>query len=222
MQDLIEIETGAPVSAVVIWLHGLGADGNDFVPVIPALPLPEIGIRFLFPHAPVRAVTINGGMAMRAWYDILAMGAERHINEDHLLDAADQIEQLLQREVARGIARQRIFLVGFSQGGAVAYHCGLRGAGPLGGVALLSTYRVNPMRFPCVAGNRATPLFCAHGEFDDVVPLPLGQQGVHSVTAEGMLPEWQRYPMGHEVCQAEIEALGDWLTRHLTRAIPVP
>lgn len=211
MQQPIEIETAPTVSASVIWLHGLGADGNDFVPVVPAMPLAGMGLRFIFPHAPVRAVTVNGGMAMRAWYDILAMGNERRINEAHLREAAQQVETLIQRERERGIPRSRIVLIGFSQGGAVAYHCGLTAAQPVAGLALLSTYRVNPAAFPCQSANRSTPVFCAHGSYDDVVPLDLGQRSYRSLLDEGLNPAWHSYPMGHEVCLEEIEALAEWL-----------
>jgi len=215
MQDRIEIETTTPVSASVIWLHGLGADGNDFVPIVPALSLPAVGVRFIFPHAPERPVTINGGMPMRAWYDILAMGAQRQVNEEQLLQSAARIDALVAAEELRGVPRARIFLVGFSQGGAVAYHCGLRSDPPVGGVALLSTYRINPARFPARAVNRQLPLFCAHGDYDDVVPATLGRQGYQSLIDEGLAPEWHAYPMAHEVCLAQIQALGVWLARLL-------
>ncbi len=215
MDGVIEQAVGTAIDASVIWLHGLGADGNDFVPVIPALGLGECGIRFLFPHAPVRPVTVNGGLPMRAWYDILAMGAERKVNEAQLVEAADAVWALIEREQQRGVASERIVLVGFSQGGAVAYHCALRATEPLAGLAALSTYRVAPQRYPASPQQRGLAVFCAHGGYDEVVPRALGRQGWQSLCDEGLAPEWQEYPMGHEVCLAEIEALGAWIGRRL-------
>ncbi len=216
----VEIEPATPAVATVIWLHGLGADGNDFVPVVPELQLPEsLPLRFVFPHAPVRPVTINGGMPMRAWYDILSMGDSREVNEAQLNRSKEQVDALIDREQQRGIAADRILLIGFSQGGAVAYQSALRSPHPLAGLATLSTYRIKAAlpENQALAHNRSLPVFTAHGEWDAVVPRNLGRQGFESLQAEGLEPAWHSYPMGHEVCLAEIRDLGDWMQRILLR-----
>ncbi|WP_210394560.1 alpha/beta hydrolase [Motiliproteus sediminis] len=215
--QMIRHETRADITATVIWLHGLGADGHDFVPVVPALPLPDTGVRFLFPHAPVIPVTVNGGMPMRAWYDILAMGQTRRVDEAQLQHSAARVSTLIEAEIAAGIDPARIFVVGFSQGGAVAYHAVLRGAHRLGGLAVLSTYRINPERFPTSATGAQVPVFWAHGEYDDVVPLLLGEQARDSLQREEVVHQSHTYPMGHEVCLQEIDALGRWISTRLTK-----
>ncbi|MCW9051902.1 MAG: dienelactone hydrolase family protein [Motiliproteus sp.] len=215
----IELEPEKSAVASVIWLHGLGADGNDFVPVVPELQLPEdLAVRFIFPHAPVRPVTINGGMPMRAWYDILSMGNSREIEDQHLYDAQQQIDALIERELERGVASENIILIGFSQGGAVAYQTALRYGQRLAGLACLSTYRISPERSEnrCQPWNRELPVFVAHGEWDPVVPVGLGREGYESLSSDGIQAEWHSYPMEHEVCLEEIRTLGAWLAARLS------
>ncbi|OMH25706.1 alpha/beta hydrolase [Motiliproteus sp. MSK22-1] len=215
----IEVEPKSTAIASVIWLHGLGADGNDFVPIIPELGLPsDLPVRFIFPHAPVRPVTVNGGMPMRAWYDILSMGRARDINDSHLYEACDQITQLIGKEEQRGVSSDRILLVGFSQGGAVAYQSALRYPRSLAGLAALSTYRIKPElpEHQATTANHNLPVFVAHGEQDGVVPVELGRQGFESLCLQGFDPVWQTYQMGHEVCFQEIQTLSRWMQQALT------
>jgi len=214
----IEIETGAAPSAAVIVLHGLGADGNDFVPIVEELPLPRaLAIRFVFPHAPVRAVTINNGMAMRAWYDIAADDLTRRADLDGVRASRAQIEALIERENARGIAARRLVLAGFSQGGAVALYTGLRHAERLAGIAALSAYLVDGPGLAREAGeaNRDVPIFMAHGTADPVVQFQWGERARAMLDTAGYPVEWHTYPMGHSVVWEEIEALGAFLGRVL-------
>jgi phospholipase/carboxylesterase len=213
------IEPRGPVRATVIWLHGLGADGRDFVPAVPLLGLPEsAGVRFLFPNAPVRPVTVNGGWPMPAWYDILEMDIDRKIDEASLDLSAQQIGDLIEREIQQGIPSERVFLFGFSQGGAVAYHTALRYAKPLGGVAGLSTYLATARRMETEMhpANRALPVLICHGTRDDVVPLALGRRACRDLERLGLAPQWHEYPFAHEVSQAELQQLGAWLSLHLS------
>lgn len=211
----VMLEPEAPAQAVVIWMHGLGADGHDFVPVVPHLQLPsDLAVRFIFPQAPVQPVTVNNGWPMRAWYDILAMGASREINEQTLADSVQRIGKLVDEQIAAGIAPERILLVGFSQGGAVAYETGLSHQRTLAGVAALSTYlAVDPQ--PGLQRTADFPLWIAHGTGDDVVPLSLGEQARERLTGLGFTPVWQTWPMAHEVVLEQIQALGAWMVEHL-------
>jgi phospholipase/carboxylesterase len=210
--DAIEITTGEQPSLAVIWLHGLGADGHDFEPIVPELGL-RIPVRFVFPHAPVRPVTINGGMAMRAWYDIL--GFDRQAAEDAagIRASAAAVTKLIDRELARGMASDRIVLAGFSQGGAVALQTALREPRPLAGVLALSTYL--PLRATLAAersaANSGLPIFMAHGTADPVLPLALAESSRRTLEALGYEVEWHAYPMPHSVCVEEISAIGAWL-----------
>jgi phospholipase/carboxylesterase len=210
--DAIEITTGEPPELAVIWLHGLGADGHDFEPIVPELGL-RIPVRFVFPHAPVRPVTINGGMAMRAWYDIL--GFDRRAAEDAagIRASAAAVTELIDRELARGLSSERIVLAGFSQGGAIALQTALREARPLAGVLALSTYlplagTLAPERS---AANSRLPIFMAHGTDDTVLPLTLAESSRRTLEALGYHVEWHAYPMPHTVCLEEISAIGAWL-----------
>ncbi len=215
----IEVESGSNPNASVIWLHGLGADGNDFVPIVPELKLPsDLPVRFIFPHAPIREVTINGGMAMRAWYDILSMGASREVNEAQLDEVSAQIKQLIEQEHQRGIDWDKIILVGFSQGGAVAYQTALSHDPRLAGLACLSTYRINPESPSnrALELNQSLPVWVAHGEWDGVVPVQLGKTGYESLAPQGLTAQWQTYPMDHEVCLEQILELGRWITARLS------
>jgi phospholipase/carboxylesterase len=213
MLDAIEITTGDAPTLAVLWLHGLGADGHDFEPIVPELRL-RFSVRFVFPHAPLRRVTINGGMAMRAWYDIL--GFDRHAREDAagIRASAAAVTELIDREVERGIPAERIVLAGFSQGGAVALHTALREPRPLAGVMALSTYL--PLA-PLLAAERSAanagiPIFMAHGTSDQVLPLSLAESSRRALVALGYAVDWHSYSMQHSVCSDEIGAIAAWLT----------
>lgn len=219
----IEIETAPNPDFSVIWMHGLGADGSDFVPVVPELGLPEdVAVRFVFPHAPTIPVTINNGYVMRAWYDIVAIdGGARHADEAGIRASRDIVRKLIERENARGVPTSRIVLAGFSQGGAIAYIAGLTHPDALAGIIALSTYIPAPalLADEFDPANRATPVFAAHGTQDGVVPLQLGDQARQALTELGSPLEWRTYPMAHSVCLEEITEIGAWLTARIhTRA----
>ncbi|HUP98457.1 MAG TPA: dienelactone hydrolase family protein [Usitatibacter sp.] len=210
----IELVTGPEPVGTVIWMHGLGADGWDFVPIVRELPLPEgLELRFIFPHAPVRPVTINNGMEMRAWYDIAMNDIARLPDERGIRESQAEVEQLIARERGRGVGTERIALVGFSQGGAIALQVGLRHAGRLAGIAALSTYL--PLEESLDAegssANRTTRIFMAHGAEDQVVPLRLAETSRAALERRGYRVEWQVYPMPHAVCGEEIQDLADFL-----------
>ena len=215
--DTVEVETGANPRHAVIWLHGLGADGHDFEPIVPELGLRDLPVRFVFPHAPTRPVTINQGHVMRAWYDIRGLDRQSGQDEEGIGQSAAQVEALLRREHDRGIAQGRIVLAGFSQGGAIALHAGLRQRTPLAGVMALSTYLPMAERF---ADERApesagVPVFMAHGTADPVLPVSLGQGSRDYLQGLGYAVEWHDYPMAHQVCLEEIHAIAAWLRRVL-------
>jgi len=215
----IEIEHGGTPQYAVIWLHGLGADGSDFVPVVPELGLAAApGVRFIFPHAPEMPVTCNGGYVMPAWYDIISLDStSRKIDEAGIVHSRAAIRQLIARENARGIPCERIFLAGFSQGGAVAYTTALTHPEPLAGIIALSTYlpSVALVDREATAANRAIAIFAAHGSEDDVVSPTLGRQARDFLRQRGHVVDWQEYPMPHSVCMEEVEAIGDWLRDRL-------
>lgn len=204
--------------AAVIWLHGLGADGYDFVPLVPELALPESArVRFVFPHAPVRPVTVNAGYAMRAWYDIRELTPEGRDDEEGLRDAQRRIEACIAAERRAGIASKRIVLAGFSQGGAAALHVGLRHAEALGGIIALSCYL--PLRDRLAsevqAANRSTPILMCHGREDVVVLHAFGEQSRDVMVAAGLPVEWRQYSVGHGLCQPEVFDIAAWLRYHL-------
>lgn len=215
----IELEHGGPVAYSVIWLHGLGADGSDFVPVVPELGLAGTpGVRFIFPHAPEMPVTCNGGYVMPAWYDIISLAPNaRQIDAAGLSRSRDAIRQLIAQENARGIPAARIFLAGFSQGGAVAYSTALTHPEALAGVIALSTYipSTDLLLPELTEQNRQIPVFAAHGSLDDVVSPALGKQARDFLLGEGYAVRWQEYPMPHTVCLEEIQAIGAWLAERL-------
>jgi phospholipase/carboxylesterase len=218
MLETIEVETAAKPNAAVIWLHGLGADGHDFEPVVPEIVRRgERAWRFVFPNAPVRPVTINGGMSMRAWYDI--RGLDRLAAEDvaGFRDTDVQVRQLIAREGKRGIPAHRIVLAGFSQGGAVSLYTALRFPEALAGVMALSCYLPGQSSFIAerAPANDATPIFMAHGRGDPVVALALGAQSRNVLKAQGYAVEWHEYPMAHAVCAAEIADIREFLLRVL-------
>jgi phospholipase/carboxylesterase len=222
--ELIEVspETDGLVTASVIVLHGLGADGQDFVPVVQALDLAPLGpVRFVLPSAPVRPVTINGGYRMRAWYDIHPAPADpaqpRREDEAGLLASCALVQQLIDREVGRGVPSDRIVLMGFSQGCAMTLLAGLQAPAPLAGLVGLSGYLPLAGRFSAdrIDLQRAVPVFLAHGEHDDIVTPDRAMAARDTLRSLGITVDWHSYPMGHEVCMPEIEALNQWLLRVL-------
>jgi phospholipase/carboxylesterase len=214
----IERETGPHPDAAVIWLHGLGADGNDFVPIVGEMQFPPtLSIRFVFPHAPVRPVTLNNGFRMRAWYDIAPGDLANRADIAGVRTSQAQIEALIAREVARGIVARRIVLAGFSQGGVIALHTGIRHTERLGGIVALSTYVVLPdlLADEASPANRDVPIFMAHGTADPMIALEQGEAGRRALVAAGYRVEWQTYPMPHSVVLEEIEAVSAFLARVL-------
>lgn len=217
-------ETGPSPRHAVIWLHGLGADGGDFVPVAKAMQLPA-AVRYVFPHAPERPVTINGGYVMRAWYDIVAAdlstgpasGTGRRPDEAGIRASQAEVEKLIEQETQRGVAAQNIFLAGFSQGGAIILHTGLRHAERLGGLLALSTYL--PLAESAAAeiapAARGTPVFMAHGFDDSVIPLESGKRSAEKLVELGCAVEWHEYAMPHSVCQEEVRDIETWLARRM-------
>jgi phospholipase/carboxylesterase len=210
--EAIEIETGSgDVQGSVIWLHGLGADGHDFEPIVPELHLPEdLRLRFIFPHAPVQAVTLNGGMEMRAWFDILTLDRGGPEDEAGIRASAATLQQLIAREQARGIAANKIVVAGFSQGGAIALHAGLRSKQVLGGVMALSTYLPIKSAFDEVIKSDV-PILMAHGSLDPILPMALGRNSADLLIANGFNVEWHDYQMAHSVCADEIDDIRTWL-----------
>ena len=214
----LELETAARPDAAVIWLHGLGADGHDFEPIVPELALPaSLRVRFVFPHAPARPVTINMGMMMPAWYDILEMGGRGREDAEGIRGSQALLEGLIAREVARGIPASRIVLAGFSQGGAIVLQTGLRYAQALGGIMALSTYLplAASVQAEASLANRSVPLFMAHGSQDPVIALGRAQQSREALEALGYAIEWHAYPMPHSVCPQEIADISAWLQKVL-------
>ena len=215
----VELLTGPEPQGAVIWLHGLGADGWDFVPVVHELGLPEnVALRFVFPHAPRRAVSINGGAVMRAWYDIALDGLERRTDEAGIRASASTVADLVSREIARGIPARKILLAGFSQGGVIAQHVGLRYPETLGGLLALSTYLALPDALATEAhpANAHTPLFMAHGSQDAVIPLALAERSRQHLLGLHYAVEWHSYPMAHSLAMDEIRAISQFIRRTLT------
>lgn len=219
MLDVIERETGPNPQWAVIWLHGLGADVSDFAPMVPELVRPQWpALRFVFPHAPIRPITINNGVRMRGWYDIVGMDFAQRADKVGIAESVAQVEALIANEQARGIAPERILLAGFSQGGAVTLAVGLQRRVPLAGLIAMSTYLPDPAAAASQLqpGALAQPLFMAHGSADPVVPYRAGEQSAQALQALGFTLEWHSYPMGHQVCVEEIDALRDWMQARFT------
>jgi phospholipase/carboxylesterase len=215
--ETIEIETGPKPQAAVIWMHGLGADGNDFVPVVPELGLPRgLRVRFVFPHAPMQPVTINAGMVMRAWYDVFELGGGRE-DEGGLRASQVRLEELIAREKARGVVAGRIVLAGFSQGGAMALLTGLRHPERLAGIMVLSAYLPLARTLPAEASpaNRDVPIFMAHGSLDDLIPVARARRSRDLLLEMGFQVAWHEYAMPHSVCPEEIRDIGRWLRETL-------
>jgi phospholipase/carboxylesterase len=214
----VENETAANPVYSIIWLHGLGADGHDFAPIVPELVSPQWpALRFVFPHAPVRPVTINNGMAMRAWYDIYGFDRLSQQDEAGVRQSIAQVEALIAREQERGVPSERILLAGFSQGGAIALAAGLRHPQKLAGIIALSTYLPISDSLPAErsAANASVPIFWGHGTFDPVVILQRGIESRTALEALGYQVEWHTYPMPHAVCPEEIADLGHWIGQRL-------
>lgn len=214
----IELATGDNPTASVIWLHGLGADGNDFVPVVDELGLPpQLAVRFIFPHAPMQPVTINSGFIMRAWYDVFNQDMSFREDEAGVRRSQQEIENFITKEKDRGIGASRIVLAGFSQGGAIALHTGLRHSERLAGIMALSSYLplASTLAAEASAANRNVPIFMAHGTADPLIPLPLATLSREHLEQQGYRVEWHQYLMPHSVCLEEIQDIGQWLQRVL-------
>ena len=212
----IEIQTQDQPDAAVIWLHGLGADGNDFAPVVPELALPgDLKIRFIFPHAPKIPVTVNGGYVMPAWYDIREMQIDRRVDVEQLMGSARAISALIEREIERGIASRRILLAGFSQGGAVAYQAALTFPEPLGGLLAMSTYFATGDRIEPDAANEHLYIEIHHGLHDPVVPEHLGRKALKRLEELGYHPDYKTYPMEHGVCPEQLRDISRWIQKRL-------
>ena len=212
------VKTSEQTEYTVIWMHGLGADGHDFVSVIPELKLPENSkVKFIFPHAPIRPVTLNNGMEMRAWYDLLSLDRSKTANEDDILTTVSWINQMLDEEISKGTPSEKILLAGFSQGGVIALHTGLRYPKRLAGIMALSTYIPFKDNVIAEANNvqKGIPIFAAHGQFDPVIPFASWQDYVPSLETQGYEVESHAYPMEHSLCLEEINDISAWLQKTL-------
>ena len=216
--ETVEHSTGSPVAGSVIWMHGLGADGHDFEPIVPELQVDGAALRFVFPHAPVRPVTINGGIPMRAWFDVIGLERGTQQDEAGIRAAQQQIQTLIRRENERGVPTERILLAGFSQGGSVALHTGLRYPERLAGLIGLSTYLPLDWTIDTEShdANRQTPVFLAHGTLDPLVDPSLGETTRTLLEERSYQVFWKTYPMPHAVCAEEIADLRTWITKLLS------
>ena len=205
-----------PVDHAVIWLHGLGASGHDFEPVVPQLGLNnDVAVRFVFPHAPNRAVTINGGMVMPSWYDIFEMSLDRKVDIVQIEESAQLIQNLITREIERGVPAQNIVIAGFSQGGAVAYHLALSYPERLAGLICLSTYLATNDQIEYSTANKDMPILIEHGTHDPVVPISLGEHASETLLSKNYQVEYRTFPMAHQVCMPQIQGIGVWLNKVL-------
>jgi phospholipase/carboxylesterase len=217
-RDAIVMTPATPPHGSIIWLHGLGADGTDFVPLVPELGLPDnMAPRFIFPNAPVRPVTVNNGVQMRAWYDIYSLGVRDREDAAGIQESAALVHGLIDRERAAGISAHRIVLAGFSQGGAIALQAGVRYPHALAGILALSTYL--PLRATLAAeanaANQAVPILMCHGREDPIVPFELGRQSIDALKAAGFAPRWLDYPMAHQISEQEVVHISRWLRQVL-------
>jgi len=211
--EAVEVTTGENPQGSVIWLHGLGADGHDFEPIVPELRLPaDLSLRFIFPHAPVQPVTINGGMAMRSWFDIVSFDSEGRADRAGLLESSGLLEGLIGREIERDIAPQKIVVAGFSQGGAVAIHTALQTKHQIAGLMALSTYMALPDDAASAVSRKDLPIFMAHGSFDPVLRMEWGRSSADRLIEAGYAVDWHEYPMAHAVCPQEIADISNWLS----------
>jgi phospholipase/carboxylesterase len=216
--DCVVQETGPDPEYAVIWLHGLGADGHDFAPIVPHLRAASSrSVRFVFPHAPVRPVTVNGGMSMRAWYDILGMSIDRNQDLDGILASVAAVDRLIDAQIESGIPADRIVLAGFSQGGAIALRAGLARREPLAGVMALSCYLLQADSLETWSHTSASsvPIYMGHGNQDPVVPIALGEQAADRLKSAGFQVSWHSYPMPHSVSPEQIQDIDQWLAEHL-------
>ena len=212
LPECVEVTTGPDPVGSVIWLHGLGADGHDFEPIVPELRLPTaLPLRFVFPHAPIRPVTINGGMHMRAWYDIVSLDSEGRADADGVRESTAILEGLIAREIERGVPAGKIVIAGFSMGGAIAINTALNTGHKLAGLMALSTYLAIPDEVETTSGSRDLPVFMAHGSFDPMVLHQWGKASAERLSQAGFSVEWHDYPMQHAVCAEEIEDIRSWL-----------
>ncbi|MCJ7589781.1 MAG: alpha/beta hydrolase [Woeseiaceae bacterium] len=212
--DTVEVITGENPEGSVIWLHGLGADGHDFEPIVPELKLTSgLTLRFVFPHAPVQAVTINGGMAMRSWYDIVSFDAEGRADRAGVLKSSALLDGLIAREIERGIPARKIVIAGFSQGGAVAIHTALQTDQNIAGLMALSTYMALPEDAATAVSRKDLPIFMAHGKFDPVLRMEWGRASADRLIEAGYSVDWHEYPMAHAVCPQEIADISRWLSK---------
>ncbi len=208
----LEVETQANPNASVIWLHGLGADGNDFKPIVPELRLPSsAAVRFIFPHAPSMPVTINNGFVMPAWYDILDMTIDRKVDEQQLRRSSAEVVKFIDNEIERGVSAERIIIAGFSQGGAVAFETVLSSSRKLGGLLAMSTYFATKDSIHFSEENQHTPVEIHHGVYDPVVPVALGQTSQQLLLSKGYSVNYKTYPMEHSVCPQQIGDIAAWL-----------
>ena len=214
MTESVVIEPSGPATASIIWLHGLGADGHDFEPVVHQLRLADANIRVTLPHAPRRPVTINGGLMMRAWYDITDADLTKNPDAAGIRDSARLVDHLIEGDVAAGVPEKRIVLAGFSQGGAVSLHCGLRRQHSLAGILALSTYLplADTLPHEAQASNRKTPIFMGHGDVDPIVPLSQGHSTAELLKDLDYPVDFRSYPMPHSVCLEELRDIGNWLS----------
>lgn len=216
--QFVDVSAPSTHSATVIWLHGLGDSGNGFAPIVPELKLPaQHGVRFIFPHAPERPVTINGGMRMRAWYDITTMDFNHRADRAGVEESSTLVNQLIDAEIASGIAPEKIILAGFSQGGVIALHMATRSQHRFAGVLALSTYLCEPqtLKTEASASNLTTPFFFGHGQFDDVVPLVMGNAARKTLQDNGFNTSFHTYGMQHSVCLEELNDIRRFIIEHL-------
>jgi len=211
--DFVEHQPSLTADAAVIWLHGLGADGHDFLPIVPELELKRDSVRFIFPHAPIRPVTLNAGMEMRAWFDIKQLSQEADVDYEEIEATSLQIRQLIDRQVEQGISKDRIIVAGFSQGGAIALYVGLTQPQSINGVMALSTYL--PASAPVPEASAPLDIFVAHGQFDAVLPQSFGEQTYQRLKQLGYQASWHSYAMEHSVCVQELADISAWLNQKL-------
>jgi phospholipase/carboxylesterase len=218
VQDAVIIEASGTHKASVIWLHGLGADGHDFEAIVPELNLSnDLGIRFIFPNAPIRPVTINGGMHMRAWYDVKSPNLREIEDVESINESSELINKYIDVEIEKGIATNKIIIAGFSQGGAIALHTGLRYLQNLAGILALSCYLPVPNQLESEASdNKTLPIMMAHGIADPVIPVEQGRSSSKMLQDHGYTVEWHEYMMQHAVCIEEINTISDWIKKLLS------
>lgn len=217
MLEFVDYPAKGRHKASIIWLHGLGDSGNGFLPIASELNLPdELGAHFIFPHAPEQPVTINGGMVMRAWYDIKSFDLDKRADEQGVRDSSAQVEALIQAQLDKGIPANRIILAGFSQGGVIALHLAPRLTVKLAGVMALSTYMCVPEKLSAEAQQSELTIFMAHGSADPVVPMFAGEHAFNTLQQQGYEVSWQDYPMEHQVCLEELKAIRAWLITRLS------